>query len=1022
MTDGLCSCCLLTTALRCLSETEEAGTGLESAATLLESRELAGYELLAEIGRGGMGVVFRARQKRPGRLVALKVIALGELASPRLVERFHLEARAAAGLNHPNIVSIYEVGRDRGWHFFSMQLLENGTLGDALAIGKSKPGWLADTRTKANLMIRLARAVHFAHQHGILHRDLKPSNVLIGSNGEPFLTDFGLAKLIEEDNGLTLSRSVLGTPAYMAPEQTSGDSRRVSVATDVYGLGTILYELLCGRPPFVAESPAVLLRKIAEEEPCPPSLVPSTAKDSIPRDLEVICLKCLEKQPERRYGSVSELADDLERWLRHEPIRARPTTPTEKIGKWVRRSPARAALSATLVLGGIVIVAGSLLFSLRLDRARATAEENASKTRRQLIRSHLREASRLIETDDAFAGALAAVEALRLSDPSSPELQSALDRLRLIFQLSPRLVRLWEAGTPPENLSFSEDGKQVLVGAPGHSPESRDWMSGQVGIPGQVKLAPVAQLGRTGPEWARITHAAASSVTSPDGGLVASGGNDYAVRVFRKRDLQQVAPLLHHAAPITALAFSPDGRFLATASADRMIRVWDLSHPGFRLLERGLPVCRPAISVDGSRFVAPDSAGTFRIYDTHSGDALSQPLDAGGAVAFAAFDRSSRLLATGTTNGIFKVWDMRSQNPIRTIHANSDWFSMEFSPDGSSLLAVGGKAGVVWCWSLASGDPLFPTFKIGSDTRRTEFSLDGRRFLTASLDGVRLWDAQTGTAKGGPLLPEGRCFTARFSPDSRMLVGSFVRDGVEPAAAYMWEVPALKPVGPALGHGEAVRDVRFSPDSLRVITSGQDTVMRIWDVKANQPAVPPMRHPDVVNNSVFAVHGRCLLSCGKAGFVRVWEAATGELLGPSIQLPCPADDVDMPDDGMALLVRANAGLGWLFPLADTTATPTDYALLALVHSGNRHDQAGGTSPVSTDELVSRFNEVRATKGSYFEVREDSGPWHGQQALLGERFGDWFAAAFHLRRLATLQPEDESVRKRLKEAESRLRAN
>jgi TolB-like protein/predicted Ser/Thr protein kinase len=301
--------------------------------------KLGDYELLEEIGRGGQGVVYRARQKSLNRTVALKVIGLGQWATKAHLKRFRLEAEAAASLEHPCIVPIFEIGEHDGACYYSMGLVEGGQV-DATA--KSEPMPL---RRAAELIARLARTVHYAHEHGILHRDIKPGNVLFDPKGEPHLTDFGLARLVETESTVTRTMEVLGTPSYMAPEQAIGNNARVSSATDVYGLGAVFYQLLTGHPPFAGGTTFETVRLVLDTEPRQPRLW----NPKIDRDLSTICLKCLEKDPQRRYPSALALAEDLERWLKHEPIRARRSGVFIRGKKWVRRNPTTALLVTSLV-------------------------------------------------------------------------------------------------------------------------------------------------------------------------------------------------------------------------------------------------------------------------------------------------------------------------------------------------------------------------------------------------------------------------------------------------------------------------------------------------------------------------------------------------------------------------------------------------------------------------------------------------------------------------------------------------
>jgi serine/threonine protein kinase/Tfp pilus assembly protein PilF len=301
--------------------------------------ELGDYELLEEVGRGGQGVVFRARQKSLNRTVALKVITLGQWASEAHLKRFRREAEAAASLDHAGIVPIYEVGERDGSCYFSMKFVEGGQLDEVV---RRAP---MSIRQAAELIAKVARTVHYAHEHGILHRDIKPGNILLDQQGEPHLTDFGLARLIETESTVTRTLEVLGTPSYMAPEQAAGETTKLSKATDVYGLGAVLYQLLTGQPPFAGGTTYETIRLLRDTEPRAPRLL----NPKIDRDLSTICLKCLEKDPKRRYSSALALAEDLEHWLKHEPICAKPSGVVTHGRKWVRRNPSTTVLVTLLV-------------------------------------------------------------------------------------------------------------------------------------------------------------------------------------------------------------------------------------------------------------------------------------------------------------------------------------------------------------------------------------------------------------------------------------------------------------------------------------------------------------------------------------------------------------------------------------------------------------------------------------------------------------------------------------------------
>src|SRR6266542_608360 len=331
-----CGACLLETGLGA----DEAVAGVDDPGPRMPMlMDFGDYELLEQIGRGGQGVVFRARQKSLNRIVALKVIGLGNWATEAHLKRFRLEAEAAARLEHPGIVPIHEVGERDGSCYFSMKFVEGGQL-DTVVRREAMP-----PRRAAELIAKVARTVHYAHEHGILHRDIKPGNILLDRKGEPHLTDFGLARLVESESTVTRTMEVLGTPSYMAPEQAAGNNAAIGSATDVYGLGAVLYQLLTGQPPFAGGTTYETIRLLCDTEPRNPRIL----NPKINRDLSTICLKCLEKDPKRRYSSALALAEDLERWLKHEPIAARRTGLLTRSGKWMRRNPTSALLAASLV-------------------------------------------------------------------------------------------------------------------------------------------------------------------------------------------------------------------------------------------------------------------------------------------------------------------------------------------------------------------------------------------------------------------------------------------------------------------------------------------------------------------------------------------------------------------------------------------------------------------------------------------------------------------------------------------------
>jgi tRNA A-37 threonylcarbamoyl transferase component Bud32 len=392
---------------------------VHEAAPALEARWLGDYELLEEVGRGGMGVVYKARHKRLNRLVALKVIRSTDLASAEEVLRFRNEGETLAALDHPHLVPVYEVGEFDGHLCLALKLIEGGGLDQRLASFREDPC------AAARLVATVARAIHHAHQRGVLHRDLKPSNILLDAEGHPHVTDFGLAKRATTDSDLTQSGALVGTPSYMAPEQTSGKKGSVTTATDVHGLGAVLYALLTGRPAFRAETVLETLAQVREKEAEPPRRI----NPKVDRDLETICLKCLQKEPSKRYGSAQAVAEDLQSWLAGEPIKARPISPMHRAWRWCRRNPIIAGLLTLLSVVLVLLVAGLAVSTAVIwkamgekEEARAEAQSNykrAEAQRRKAAGAAAREAKERQRANTNLRRAVEEITALleRANDP-----------------------------------------------------------------------------------------------------------------------------------------------------------------------------------------------------------------------------------------------------------------------------------------------------------------------------------------------------------------------------------------------------------------------------------------------------------------------------------------------------------------------------------------------------------------------------------------------------------------------------
>ena len=874
--DGLCPSCLLTNTLDIEERGDERAFWEDEPAAAPTGRGFSHFELIEELGRGGMGTVYRARDHVTGRIIALKVLQAHHLNEPDLIQRFRSEVRAVTSLDHRHILPIHEVGEHDGIPFFSMKLATGGSLAQHL------DNYLGKPRKAALLVAKIARGVQHAHEHGILHRDLKPGNILLDDAGEPYVCDFGLAKWLNDDRRLTVTSAVLGTPHYIAPEQANGKSN-LTISADIYSLGAVLYELLTGRPPFVGETVMDTLRQASQDTPAKPSSI----VNHTPRDLETVCLKTLEREPTARYKTAAALADDLENWLSGRPIRARPVSAAEQLWRWARRNPLPAALGLILAIAITTLAVGSTIFAVKIDKARNRAVAAENDSREQLYAALLAQARASRMTDQAGhrIEAIAAIQKAAAIHPSLELRNEAIAALTLVDLKVAKTLKVRENNG--QHLAFDAALETVAVATEAGDINLISLADGHIQKTLTGVGKPILSLIHSGSrylaarcsddavyifECATGRHLAnypghriprqllistSDCAFSPDESLLAMGSPEgiEIVEVTTGKEISRLKTTQPEQS-----AFSPDGKLLAFGNPnEKTVCIWDYSSRD-SVSSLAIPAGPSSFawSDDKQKLAVGCADYSIQVFRTSDWQNIGSLQGHRQMVSKSAFNHRGDMLVSNANDRTLRLWDLRTMTQLVEMTGFMSESPLVFSPDDLCFGTADYKNSAIIvelvglhrvCTAIA---PPSAKEQIVSSGSSIDFSPDSLLLAKASTTSVQIFAAKKGLLLTTIPIPTPTQTTLRFLADGQTLAVLSRRTGItQYRFSYQTEnFQIIAGDNQSKWISYAFGSAPYDHSPFLCLTSDKEAKVIVWDITTGQTLCDLNDSPNITDVAI----------------------------------------------------------------------------------------------------------------------------------------------------------------------------